>query len=311
MNNEPVVRIGTRGSPLALVQAEMTKAALIAADPALAEEGAVEIEVIKTKGDHILDRPLSEVGGKGLFTKEIEERLQSGAITIAVHSMKDMATNPPEDLVIAAMLARADPRDALISSKAATIADLPHGAHVGTASLRRAAQIKAMRPDIQISTLRGSVQTRLDKVGRGEFDATLLAKAGLDRLGLTDAARQPIDPGIMLPAVAQAAVGIQCRRSDGAARERLSKLDHAVTHQTVEIERGFLAVLDGSCRTPIAGHARVLESGRIEFAGLVAKPDGSEVHKDRHETGAADAAQAARELGMRFKDMIGPDYFTV
>lgn len=311
MNNQPLVKIGTRGSPLALVQAEMTKTALIAADPALAEIGAIEIEIIKTRGDHILDRPLSEVGGKGLFTKEIEERLQSGEITIAVHSMKDMATSPPEGLVVEAMLSRADPRDALISRDVATIADLPIGAHVGTASLRRAAQIKAMRPDIQISNLRGSVQTRLQKVTAGEIDATLLAKAGLDRLGLDEAASKPIDAEIMLPAVAQAAVGIQCRRSDSITRERLAKLDHALTHDCVEIERGFLAVLDGSCRTPIAGHASRLADGRVRFTGLVAKPDGSEVHRDEHITSAVDAALAARALGERFKALIGPDYFTV
>lgn len=311
MNNLPLVKIGTRGSPLALVQAEMTKAALITADPALAEPGMIEIEIIKTRGDHILDRPLSEVGGKGLFTKEIEDRLQSGEITIAVHSMKDMATAPPDELVIEAMLARADPRDALISDRAESIQDLPNGAHVGTASLRRAAQIMAMRPDIRISNLRGSVQTRLQKITDGEFDATLLAKAGLDRLGLIQAAQKPIDPEIMLPAVAQAAVGIQCRRGDQATRERLNKLDHALTHECVEIERGFLAVLDGSCRTPIAGHAQKLADGQVRFTGLVAKPDGSEVHKDEHVTSMADAAMAARQLGERFKTLIGPDYFTV
>ena len=296
---------------MALKQAEMTKAALIAADTNLAESNAIEIEIIKTKGDHILDRPLAEVGGKGLFTKEIEERLQSGRIHLAVHSMKDMATSPPEDLAIGAMLARADPRDALISNCAASIGALPQGGHVGTASLRRAAQIKALRPDIRISNLRGSVQTRLQKIADGAFDATLLAKAGLDRLGLDEAARQPLEIDIMLPAVAQGAIGIQCRRSDSIMRERLSRLDHALTHACVEIERTFLAVLDGSCRTPIAGYALQLADGSIQFTGLLARPDGSELLKDTRTTSVADAALAARELGAEFKAQAGDGFFSI
>jgi len=310
MNKHRRLRIGTRGSPLALMQARMTQQALVKRDPAFANEDSLSIEVIKTKGDHILDRPLAEVGGKGLFTKEIEDRLISGAVDLAVHSMKDMATCPPERLVIAAMLPRADPRDALIANGIGRLADLPAGAHVGTASLRRAAQICARRPDIRISTLRGSVQTRLQRVADGAFDATLLAKAGLDRLGLEDAARHPIATEEMLPAVAQAAIGIQCRADDVDMLALLAGLDHASTHQCVEIERAFLAVLDGSCRTPIAGLAEPAANDQIRFRGLVARPDGSNVHQDDITVAATDALAAARDMGGRFRSQIGPDFFS-
>lgn len=290
----PLLRLGTRGSPLALVQARQVAAALCEAHGLAADD--VEIVVIRTTGDKVQDRPLSEIGGKGLFTKEIEEALLAGDIHLAVHSMKDMPTVLPPGLVIPTMLAREDPRDALISRSAPDIAALRHGARIGSASLRRAAQLRRLRPDFDVVNLRGNVQTRLGKVRSGEFDATLLAMAGLRRLGLVDEATVAIDIETMLPAVAQGAIGIEIREGDAATAERLAPLGHAPTETAVACERAFLSVLDGSCRTPIAGLA-IIEGARLRFRGLVVRPDGTETLEVQRDGPAGDAVAIGREAG--------------
>ena len=284
--------IGTRGSPLALAQAEIVRAALCQAHPELAIDDCVRIKVIRTTGDKVLDRPLADIGGKGLFTKEIEEALYAKEIDLAVHSMKDMPTILPAGLAILAMLPRADVRDVLIGPFAG-VADIPAGAVVGTASLRRQAQLLAMRPDLRVVPFRGNVQTRLAKLARGDVAATFLARAGLDRLGMHDlpAASLPVD--VMLPAVAQGAIGIEARVDDGRTGAYLAALDDPLTHDCVACERVMLAALDGSCRTPIAGLAARQEDGRLRLEGLVATPDGAAVH--RHH----DVGDDPRELGLR------------
>jgi hydroxymethylbilane synthase len=223
------LRIGTRGSPLALAQATLVRGGLAALSPALAEPDAIVVEVIKTTGDRVTDRLLADIGGKGLFTKEIEEALLGGTIDLAVHSMKDMPTWLPEGLVMAAMLPRADPRDALIADGVRSIAELPYGALVGTASLRRAAQLLAARPDLRVTPLRGNVQTRLRKLAEGEVAATFLAVGGLVRLGLESVISAPLSPETMLPAAAQGAIGIEVRADDVAVLELLAGIDHRAT----------------------------------------------------------------------------------
>ncbi len=286
--------IGTRGSPLALAQAELVRRALAAACPELAAPEAVAVRVIRTSGDRFVDRPLTDIGGKGLFTKEIEEALLDGGIDIAVHSMKDVPTELPEGLVIAACLPRADPRDAMIGPAGVGLSELPPGAVIGTASLRRAAQVRALRPDLGIVNLRGNVQTRLDKVRRGEVAATFLAAAGLERLGLLDEADRLLDPEEMLPAVAQGAIGVEARRGDEATLDFLERIDHLDTRRCVEAERVFLAALDGSCRTPIAALCE-FAAGRVCFRGLLAAPDGSRVQRVQLRGDAGAAAELAAE----------------
>ena len=305
----PVLRIGTRGSPLALAQAEIVRTALIATHPALAEAGAVEIVPIRTTGDQVQDRTLAEIGGKGLFTKEIEEALIDGRIDLAVHSMKDMPTFLPDGLAIGAVLAREDPRDVLIAPAAKSIATLPHRAVVGTASLRRQAQLLARRPDLQVKPLRGNVGTRLEKIARGEAAATLLALAGLKRLGRTDAATAILSIDEMLPAVAQGAIGIEIRAEDSRVRGFVAPLDHRPTAIAVTAERAMLAELDGSCRTPIAGHATI-DGTTLVLRGLIALPDGTESHHG-HERGdvTRDGAESlGRALGRRLKALAGPRF---
>ena len=299
MSVQELIRIGTRGSPLALAQARMVGAAL---------DRRTEIVVIRTTGDHILDRPLSEIGGKGLFTKEIEEQLLDRRIDIAVHSMKDMPTALPDGLAIGAMLHRADPRDSLISRSARSLDELPRGAHVGTASLRRGAILLARRPDLRISTLRGSVQTRLRRIEDGDFDATLLAQAGLDRLGIGATTGVPLDIEDMLPAVAQAAIGVEYATERADIRPLLATLDHRETSLCVEIERAFLAELDGSCRTPIAAHAQMM-ADKVLFRGLVARPDGSDIIRRTFEAPAGEAMAMAVEQGRELHQRLGPGYF--
>src|SRR3954470_23824956 len=260
-----ILRLGTRGSPLALTQARMVREALAQAHGFAPEQ--IALEAIRTSGDRIQDRPLAEAGGKGLFTKEIEEALAAGAIDLAVHSSKDMPTVLPPDLVLTAFMEREDPRDVFISRKATTIAGLPRGASVGTASLRRQAMMKRLRPDLAIVPLRGNVETRLRKLDEGVADATLLALAGLKRLGLTDAATVVLDVNEFLPAVGQGAIGIETRAGDSRTRELLAAINHADTLTALACERAFLAVLDGSCRTPIGGHATVADRG-ISFRGM-------------------------------------------
>jgi hydroxymethylbilane synthase len=288
------LRIGTRGSPLALAQARMTRAALAAAHGW--NEDAVAIEVIRTSGDRIQDRPLAEAGGKGLFTKEIEEALLAGAIDLAVHSAKDMPTVLPDGLMLVACLPREDVRDAFISRGARSLRDLPHGAVVGTASLRRQAMVKRFRPDVAVVPLRGNVETRLRKLDAGEVDATLLALAGLKRLGLADKATALLDAQEFLPAVGQGAITLEVRIDDARTRELLA------------CERAFLAVLDGSCRTPIAGYA-VLDGDAIAFRGMILRPDGSEAFDTSRAGNRRDAAALGADAGAELKRRAPADFF--
>ncbi|MGV6871370.1 hydroxymethylbilane synthase [Pseudochelatococcus sp. B33] len=300
--------IGTRGSPLALAQARQVAWRLFArltgdevaanAGEAAGEapQGAVHgiaIEAIKTTGDLIQDRALSEAGGKGLFTRELDAALIDGRAHLAVHSAKDLPTDLPEGLVIAGCLPREDVRDAFISLTATSLAGLPAGAVVGTASLRRQAQVLRLRPDLRITLLRGNVGTRLQRIEAGEIDATLLAMAGLNRLGLAHRAAAPIPVETMLPAIGQGAIAVVTRAQDEAVRAAVAAIAHAPTGIALEVERAFLRVLDGSCRTPIAGYARIVE-GSLHFSGLLLAEDGSEaVAVDR--TGALDEARALGE----------------
>jgi hydroxymethylbilane synthase len=267
------LKIGTRGSPLALAQAHETRDRLMAAFDL--PQGAFEIVVIKTTGDRVLDRPLKEIGGKGLFTREIEDALLSGGIDIAVHSMKDMPVAQPEGLLLDTYLPREDVRDAFVSPAVARLADLPQGATVGSSSLRRRAQLKARRPDLHLVEFRGNVQTRMKKLQDGVAVATFLAMAGLNRLGMADVARSAIAPEEMLPAVAQGAIGIERRASDDRAARMLDAIHHRETGERLAAERAYLAALDGSCETPIAGLA-VIEGGSIWLRGEILRPDGSE-----------------------------------
>lgn len=296
---EPL-RIGTRGSPLALAQTHQTRDRLMAAHPELTEPGAIEIVVIKTTGDKVLDRPLAEIGGKGLFTKEIDEAMLAGAIDLAVHSMKDVPTVLPDGIVLPCMLPREDPRDVFLSNKCRDIDGLPRGAVVGTASLRRQAQILARRPDLKVVTFRGNVQTRLRKLDEGEVDATLLALAGLKRLGLREVATSIVPMDILLPAVGQGAVGITCRTDDPRAHRYLAALNHPATYTAVVAERALLKVLDGSCRTPIAALAE-LSGERLTLRGLLASPDGAQVWRATAEGPAAEAADLGHRAGLDLK----------
>jgi hydroxymethylbilane synthase len=300
------LRIGTRGSPLALWQAEETKRLLSAAFAGL----NIEIRVYKTTGDRIQDRNLSEAGGKGLFTKEIEEALLAHEVDLAVHSMKDVPTYLPEGLGIVAVLQREDPRDALIARDgAASLAALPNGATVGTSSLRRAAQLRAKRPDIRIVEFRGNVDTRLEKLKNGVADATFLALAGLKRLGKASVVSAILEPGEMLPAVAQGAVGIECRLNDKRTRDYLAAIDHPVTHDAVRAERGLLERLDGSCRTPIGALAILDGKGGLRLDGLVVRPDGTGLLTTVREGRVTDAEALGRDAGEELKLRAGPGYF--
>jgi hydroxymethylbilane synthase len=302
------LRIGTRGSPLALAQANEVRDRLIAAHGI--DAGAVELVVIKTSGDRIQDRPLSEVGGKGLFTKEIEEALLAAAIDLAVHSMKDMPTVLPPGLEIACLLQREDPRDAFISLKAKNLAALPSGAVLGTSSLRRMALVQSARPDLRVISFRGNVETRLRKLAEGQADATLLACAGLKRLGLEDHITERLSVDQMLPAVAQGAIGIETRSSDSAMAELLAPLNDPDTAIAIAAERAFLATLDGSCRTPIAGLA-TLREGRLGFRGLILTPDGRERHETAREGSREDAAAMGRDAAAELLSRAGPGFFWV
>ncbi|MGH6866671.1 MAG: hydroxymethylbilane synthase [Methyloceanibacter sp.] len=264
--------IGTRGSPLALWQAEHVRARLM---ETAALTGEVALSVITTSGDRIKDKPLRDFGGKGLFTKEIDEALLCGEVSMAVHSMKDLETALPEGVAIAAVLPRADVRDAFISAKAPSLSELPPGAAVGTSSLRRGAQVKRMRPDLRVVDLRGNVETRLKKLADGAAHSTLLAMAGLDRLGLASRATAILSTDEMLPAVAQGAIGVTCRSDDADTLALVAPLNDVPSATAIACERAFLEKLDGSCKTPIAGLAEI-GNGMLCFRGLVLTPDGSE-----------------------------------
>jgi hydroxymethylbilane synthase len=292
-----LLRLGTRGSRLALIQARETADRLGRAHADLAAADAIDIVPITTTGDSVQNRLLSEIGGKGLFTKEIDEALLGGSIDIAVHSMKDLPTALPEGIVIGAVLPREDPRDALIG--ALRIADLPKGATLGTASLRRQAQAKALRPDLSIVPLRGNVDTRLRKIAAGEARATILAVAGLKRMSLADQGA-PLAPEEMLPSVAQGAIAVACRAGDARTLQRLAAIDDEPSRLRVTAERAMLAVLDGSCRTPIAGLAEI-EGATMRIRGLVASVDGTRVNRDERHGAAADAETLGRDLGEALK----------
>ncbi len=302
------LRIGTRGSPLARAQTALAVGALGRAHPDLAEPGALEVVAIRTTGDRVTDRPLAELGGKGLFCKELEAALLERRIDLAVHSIKDLPTWLPEGLVIGAVLARADPRDVLISRNGAGLDRLPPAAVVGTASLRRQAQLLARRPDLRVVNFRGNVETRLRKLAAGAVDATLLALAGLERLGIEPPGATVLAPEVMLPAVGQGAIGIECRADDAPTLGLLAAIDDPDSSACIDAERTLLAALDGSCHTPIAGHATAA-GGRLRLAALVARPDGSVCLRTTREGPLADGAALGRDAGLELKARAGPGFF--
>jgi hydroxymethylbilane synthase len=300
------IRIGTRGSPLALAQAAEVRTRLEAAHGP--GRHAFEVRVIKTTGDRIQDRPLAEAGGKGLFTKELEEALLAGEIDLAVHSMKDMPTLLPAGLTIACLLPREDVRDAFISRKVASLMDLPTGAVMATSSLRRQAQVLHVRPDLKVVPMRGNVETRLRKLEESVADATLLACAGLRRLGLADRITSAIPMDQMLPAVAQGAIGVEIRSGDETMAELLSPINDESTALAVTAERAFLARLEGSCRTPIAGLAE-LSGDRLVFRGMILTPDGREAHATRRDGRPEEALRMAEDAAAELLAKAGPHFF--
>ena len=299
------LKIGTRGSPLALAQAYEVRDRLQARHDGL----EVEIVAIRTTGDKEQNRVLAEIGGKGLFTKEIEEGLFDGSIDIAVHSMKDVETVLPDGLGITTLLPREDPRDAFISNKAENLMELPAGSVVGTASMRRQAQLRMLRPDLAVQPMRGSVNTRLRKLNDGEADATFLAYAGLLRLDMADAATCLMTPEEMLPAVAQGVIGVEGREDDTETRDLLASIHDRETAYRVDAERALLAALDGSCRTPIGGLAELTGDGRLRLRGMVASPDGRTSHAVSREGTVSEAAALGRDAGEELRALAGPNIF--
>jgi hydroxymethylbilane synthase len=307
----PALRIGTRGSRLALAQATTVRQRLIDVFPEL--ESAIEIKVIRTTGDVVRDRVLAEIGGKGLFAKEIEEALLDGQIDLAVHSLKDLPTWLPSGLGIASCLPREDPRDGLLVNherlKGVTcIADLPPGTVIGTASLRRQAQILAQRRDLRIIPARGNIDTRVAKIEEGVYDATVLAVAGFNRLGMQARIDAILSPEVMLPAVAQGVIAIETRLDDSRTRDIVHAINDADAYHTSKAERAMLGKLDGSCRTPIGGLA-VLRDGVLSLEGLVAMPDGSIAHRRRQDGTIADAIHLGEAVGEELRACAGPAYF--
>lgn len=302
----PLIRIGTRGSPLALAQANETRRRLAAA--LSLPETAILIVPIRTTGDRITDRPLIEAGGKGLFTKEIDEALLAGDVDIAVHSAKDMPTALPDGIVVAATLPRQDTRDALLSPRARSLAELPGGAVLGTSSLRRKAMALRLRPDLRVIDMRGNVETRIRKLDEGAGDATILAMAGLNRLGLTGRASGVLEGEGWLPAVAQGTIAITARATDAANLERMLRVNDGSTFMTLRAERAFLAVLDGSCRTPIGGLA-TLDGDLLLMRGIIVRPDGSEAHEASARGDPTDAERLGAEVGTALRRAGGPGFF--
>ena len=302
---DTLFKIGTRGSPLALAQAKMTRELLIASGLIAAD--AIETVIIKTSGDRIQDRSLADIGGKGLFTKEIEEALSDGRIDVAVHSLKDLPAWMPDGLGLAAVLKRADVRDALLSPIANSIASLPPGARIGTSSPRRKALLLHRRPDLEIVDFRGNVGTRLDKLARGEVHGTMLAMAGMVRLGLS-VGQHAIETDEMLPAACQGAIGLEIRLNDVRAQMLCDAIGDQRTAVAVTAERAFLAALDGSCRTPIAALATV-DGDRVSLEALVARPDGTAVIRFADSAGAADAARLGDEAGRKVMAEMPRDFF--
>ncbi len=294
MPNKNLIIIGSRKSALAVRQAEMVRCAIHAQTPHL----SIEIKTFQTSGDAYLAGNLSEIGNKGLFTKEIEQALLDGVIDIAVHSMKDVATILPDGLIIPAMLPRDDVRDTLLSPHVTSISALPQNAVLGTSSLRRCAQVKYLRPDINVVNYRGNVQRRLAKLEEGAVDATLLAQAGLDRLAISHPFATPISVDEMLPAVAQGAIGMQCRSSDFRIIELLENINHDVTNSCVTVERYLLRLLDGSCRTPIAAYA-TLNDGMINLRAMIAAHDASWVKQHQISAPESEGTQLAEEVAAK------------
>ena len=312
--SEPAkLRIGTRGSPLALAQAHEVRDKLAKAHPEFAAEGAITITVISTTGDQILDRALSEIGGKGLFTKEIDDALLGNEIDLAVHSMKDVPTVLPDGMILPTILPREDVRDAFISLKYKSFAEMPAGSVIGSASLRRQSIILNKYPDLKVITFRGNVQTRLRKLEEGLVDATLLAMAGLNRLGRPDVATAPIAEDDMLPAVAQGAIGITIRENDAKTRNLLDILHCPTSAIRVCAERAALRALDGSCRTPIAALAEYLPDGKMRLRVSIIRPDGSErLDTERliDDPDMTNATNAGTDAGNELKTRGGPDFIS-
>ena len=300
------LRIGTRGSPLALAQTGMVRTRLAAALGCA--EAAIAVQVIKTTGDVIQDRPLAEEGGKGLFAKEIEEALLKGTIDLAVHSCKDLPAILPSGLVIAACLEREDPRDVFIGREAKSLAALPQGARVGTTSPRRIALVKKLRPDVEIVPMRGNVETRLRKLGQSEADGIILALAGLKRLGMEKVATSVMSVDEFLPAAAQGAIAIEVRADDMAIQKLLAQIDYADTSSAVAAERAFVAALQGDCDSPIAAHAEI-EGEALSFRGLAATRDGAAIHDIAATGRRADATKIGETAGHELKRRLGPDFF--
>jgi hydroxymethylbilane synthase len=302
-----LLRIGTRGSAMALYQANLVRDRLVAAHPDLADPGSVEIVVIRTTGDRVQDRLLAEIGGKGLFTKEIEEALIDRRIDLAVHSLKDMETVLPPALDISCVLERDDPRDVLVTRDNIPLAALRSGARIGTASLRRRAQLLRQRPDLATAPIRGNVDTRLDKLQAGDVDGLILALCGLERLGRIAAASEILSVEAMLPAVGQGALAIETRADDDPVRRRLATLHHAASAACVAAERAMLAALDGSCRTPIAGIAE-LEGDRLWLRGMLLAADGSAERRAEGTGPVSDPEALGREVGERLRLGAGPEF---
>lgn len=305
MQSAPFLRIGTRGSMLALAQARLTQRLLAEAHGVALER--IEIRVITTSGDKLTDRPLSEAGGKGLFSREIEAALAAGDVDLGVHSSKDLASSLPDGMVLAAFLEREDVRDAFVSLKYPSVAELPQGAKLGSSSIRRAAQMLRVRPDLQVVQFRGNVDTRLSKLEAGVADATLLAVAGLNRLGKQDKITAYLDPMDFLPAPAQGAIGIEIREADARTADLVGVLNHAPTATTIAAERALLATLDGSCRTPIGAFTE-LNGVSCRLTAEILSPDGREFYRGSVDGAAADAAKLGTQLGATLLEQAGPEF---
>ena len=305
MQSAPFLRIGTRGSMLALAQAQLTQRLLATAHGVAPER--IEIRVITTSGDKLTDRPLSEAGGKGLFSREIEAALAAGEVDLGVHSSKDLASWLPDGMVLAAFLEREDVRDAFVSLKYGSVAELPQGAKLGSSSIRRAAQMLRVRQDLEVVQFRGNVDTRLAKLEAGVADVTLLAVAGLNRLGKQDKITAYLDPLEFLPAPAQGAIGIEIREADARTAELVGVLNHLPTATTIAAERSLLATLDGSCRTPIGAFTE-LNGVSCRLTAEILSPDGREFYRGSVEGAAADAAKLGTQLGATLLEQAGPEF---
>ena len=309
MTSLPLMKIGTRASPLARAQTFEAIRLLSMAFPELAEDGAIETVVLSTTGDQVQDRLLAELGGKGLFSKELDRAMIDGDIDVAVHSLKDLETTFPAGIVLAAVMEREDVRDVLISATGKTLKYLPKGAVIGTASLRRRSQLMAMRPDFDCVLIRGNVQTRLKKLAAGDVDATLLALAGLNRLGMADKATEILPTDVLLPAVAQGAIGITCRQGDLPIQDYVAVLNHKQTGVCVAAERAMLKALDGSCRTPIGGLATLNDDGVLNLTGRIGHPDGTGLVECQQSGGWQDGLALGRQVGAELRSLADPKLF--